>query len=56
MKILSLILFTIAIVSLNVQASSYTPEQLQSAKKTYPKRPPHGDDGSGGGQGGNGGK
>jgi hypothetical protein len=55
MKILSLILFTIAIVSLNVQAASYTPDLLLAAKKTYPKKPPHGDDGSGG-QGGSGGK
>ncbi len=55
MKIMSLILFTIAIVSLNVQASVHTPDLLQAAKKTYPKKPPHGDDGSGG-QGGNGGR
>ena len=56
MRTMSLILFAIAIFSLNLRASTFTLEQLQSAKKTYPKRPPHGDDGSGGAQGGNGGK
>ncbi|MCO4795209.1 MAG: hypothetical protein KC493_15940 [Bacteriovoracaceae bacterium] len=54
MKNLSLVLFLLVVTTWNAQAS-HTPDLSSVAKKTYPKKPPHGDDGSGG-NGGRGGK